>query len=87
MRDGRCDAADVQIFQNAVGTCRGEVGYDPLADIDGSGCVDASDHFDLFEADRDGDGIPTPRITVPTSPTPARRIAMATASAMRARPD
>jgi hypothetical protein len=53
-RDGRCDAADVQIFQNAVGTCRGEVGYDPLADIDGSGCVDASDHFDLFEADRDG---------------------------------
>jgi hypothetical protein len=56
--DARCDAVDVQRFQNALGKCRGDAGYHPQADIDGSGCVDADDHFYLFEADRDGDGIP-----------------------------
>ncbi len=56
--DGRCDAADVQILESALGKCRGEVGYHPQADIDGSGCVDAQDRFHLFEADQDGDGVP-----------------------------
>jgi hypothetical protein len=56
--DGRCDAADLQIFGGALDSCRGGAGYHPQADTDGSGCVDAQDRFHLFEADRDGDGIP-----------------------------
>ncbi len=56
--DGRCDGADLQLFETAVGTCLFEVGYHPQADSDGSGCVDAQDRFHLFQADGDGDGIP-----------------------------
>jgi hypothetical protein len=56
--DGRCDAADVQIFEGTLGSCRDDAGYHPQADTDASGCVDAQDRFHLFEADRDGDGIP-----------------------------
>jgi hypothetical protein len=55
--DTRCDVADVQIFESAFGTCLGEGGYHPQADIDASGCVDARDRAYLFEVDRDGDGI------------------------------
>ena len=56
--DGRCDGADLQLFETAVGTCLFEVGYHPQADSDGNGCVDAQDRFHLFQADGDGDGIP-----------------------------
>jgi hypothetical protein len=56
--DGRCDGVDLQIFESALGKCRGDVAYNPRADVDASGCVDAVDRFHLFQADRDGDGIP-----------------------------
>ncbi|MCI0547165.1 MAG: thrombospondin type 3 repeat-containing protein [Candidatus Rokubacteria bacterium] len=56
--DGRCDAADVQLFEGSLGSCLGGASYHPQADTDGSGCVDAQDRFHLFEQDVDGDGIP-----------------------------
>jgi hypothetical protein len=55
--DGRCSAADLRIFEGALGSCRGGANYHPQADTDASGCVDVRDRFYLFEADRDGDGI------------------------------
>jgi hypothetical protein len=71
--DGRCDAADVEIFETALGKCRGEVGYHPQADIDASGCVDQQDRFYLFEADRDGDGIPDTADNCPYVANPDQR--------------
>jgi Thrombospondin type 3 repeat len=56
--DGRCDGADAQIFEGTLGACIGDPGYQPQADTDGSGCVDAQDRFHLLEQDVDGDGIP-----------------------------
>lgn len=63
--DGRCDAADVALFESAFGKCLGQAGYDPRADIDASGCIDARDRFYLFEVDTDGDGIPDPADNCP----------------------
>ena len=41
--DGDCDEVDEQIFNDAFGKCRGELGYSFNADIDGDGCVDTAD--------------------------------------------
>ena len=42
-KDGDCDEADKQIFDEAFGKCRGELGYNFDADIDGDGCVVTND--------------------------------------------
>jgi hypothetical protein len=46
--DGRCDTADFIFFPGATGKCIGDAAYNPLADIDGDGCVTLSDQDDLF---------------------------------------
>jgi len=69
-RDGLCDAVDLQMFQNAVGTCRGEPGFHPRADADGSGCVDADDQRYLFAQAQDGDGVPDAADNCPTVANP-----------------
>lgn len=46
--DGVCSISDEQIFQNAIGTCRREDGYNIVFDIDGSGCIDEVDQNYLF---------------------------------------
>jgi hypothetical protein len=68
--DGRCDGADVLIFDGFLGSCVGDVRYHPQADTDGNGCVDAQDRFHLLEADRDGDGIPDAADNCPLVPNP-----------------
>ena len=42
--DGDCDEVDEQIFNDAFGKCRGELGYSFNADIDGDGCVVTADN-------------------------------------------
>jgi hypothetical protein len=54
-RDGICDQADTQLFDEAFGTCVGMDGYRTTADFDGNGCVDAVDEHFLFDLDSDGD--------------------------------
>lgn len=46
--DGICDAADITLFQQALGTNRGDVDYNPLADADADGVVTAVDQQMLF---------------------------------------
>ena len=46
--DGDCDVTDFQSLRNAIGSCLGEDAYNPLADIDGDGCVTESDLKLLF---------------------------------------
>ena len=41
--DGAVDGLDSQILADAQGTRRGDVGYVPAADLDGSGLIDAAD--------------------------------------------
>ena len=43
--DGDCDGEDQQIFDDALGTCRGDAGYNFDADVDGDGCVVSTDFF------------------------------------------
>ena len=57
-RDGDCDGEDYLLFQNALGSCRYEVRYNPIADIDGNGCVEADDEYFLFRQDADEDNVP-----------------------------
>jgi hypothetical protein len=56
--DGDCDINDLQIFQNALGSCEGEPNFIPEADDDLSGCIDEFDLHFLFVEDEDADGIP-----------------------------
>jgi len=56
--DGDCDEVDLQIFQNALGTCEGDSGYNPIFNFDINSCIDSIDQFYLFDKDEDGDGIP-----------------------------
>lgn len=46
--DENCDIDDHNIFTNALGKCRGEAGYLPLADGDADGCVTAQDEKYVF---------------------------------------
>ena len=46
--DGKCDAADLAIFQDALGTHRGGLGYSPFADVDADGVVTEIDRQMLF---------------------------------------
>lgn len=41
--DDWVDVQDLLAADLARGSCRGQPGWDPLADIDGNGCVDLSD--------------------------------------------
>ncbi|MEM9587454.1 MAG: putative Ig domain-containing protein, partial [Planctomycetota bacterium] len=47
-RDGLVDGIDSDRMASLVGTAAGDVGYDPLADIDGSGLIDITDQGLLF---------------------------------------
>lgn len=47
-QDGRCDASDLVIFQNAFGSCEGESNFNSNADFNGDGCVTTEDHSLLF---------------------------------------
>jgi len=40
---GRCDAEDLEFFQNVIGTCRDDDGYHPAVDVNGDGCVSEAD--------------------------------------------
>jgi uncharacterized protein (TIGR03790 family) len=42
-QDGRVDLSDFQIVNAALGTKVGDAGYNPLADMDGNGIIDAND--------------------------------------------
>ena len=64
--DGDCDDVDYSRFQAAFDTCETSPGYDPRADADKSGCVDALDRAYLFEMDEDGDGVPDAADNCPT---------------------
>jgi hypothetical protein len=55
--DGDCDPEDFEFFQHILGTCINDDNYNPIADIDGSGCIDSDDEYFLFEQDTDNDGI------------------------------
>jgi hypothetical protein len=46
--DNICDYADYQIFQNALGKCREQDGYIPLADGNGDGCITNEDEYFVF---------------------------------------
>lgn len=46
--DGDCDTADVTLFQQAIGSRRGESSYNPLADADVDGVVTDIDKQILF---------------------------------------
>lgn len=47
-RDGDCDEKDFQFFKQTLGSCEGDPNYHPLADDDGSGCIDSVDQHYLF---------------------------------------
>ena len=46
--DGTCDAADLAIFQLAIGAKRGDLNYSPLSDADADGVVTTTDQQILF---------------------------------------
>ena len=46
--DGKCDDADVALFNRALGTHRGDADYNPFADIDADGTVTTTDQTILF---------------------------------------
>ncbi len=56
--DGVCNDSDFRIFGKHAGSCRGDPRYHPLADIDGSGCVDRLDKHFIYFQDSDKDGTP-----------------------------
>jgi len=68
--DGRCDAVDRGLFQNILGTCLGDAGYQPLFDVDGNECIDRDDEHVVFDQDIDDDGIPDAIDNCPTVPNP-----------------
>ena len=41
--DGDYDEADLELFYESLGSCRGDPKYNPIADADGSGCIDFID--------------------------------------------
>jgi hypothetical protein len=47
-RDNDCDQSDRQLFNEALGKCLGEIGYNVLADFDGNHCVTQDDQQYLF---------------------------------------
>jgi hypothetical protein len=55
--DGGCDDADFDFFKEHKDTCKGDPNYHPVADIDGSGCIDAVDKYYLYDQDSDGDKV------------------------------
>jgi hypothetical protein len=57
-RDGVCNELDFHSFAKHMGSCRSDPLYDPLADIDGNGCVDSLDQYVLYDQDSDRDGVP-----------------------------
>ncbi len=56
--DGLCDEDDRQFFEQYVGKCTGELGFNPLVDFDRDGCLTDADVAVLFEQDTDEDGVP-----------------------------
>ena len=42
--DGAIDAADATALRGAIGTCKGQPGYVPLADLDGDNCITQADY-------------------------------------------
>lgn len=56
-KDTDCDASDMALFQQMLGQCSDQLGYNSIADIDGNGCVEAADEFFLFHQDVDDDGV------------------------------
>lgn len=56
--DGHCDAADLVLFQQALGKKAGEVGYNLSADVDADGVVTLADQQILFPATSPGQNEP-----------------------------
>jgi len=46
--DWDCDRKDLELFYESLGSCRGDPKYNPIADADGSGCIDLLDKNYLF---------------------------------------
>jgi hypothetical protein len=42
-RSGKVDAGDLILLNQSTGLCKGDTGYNPSADLNGSTCVDATD--------------------------------------------
>ena len=70
--DGDCDDVDQQIFDDSEGTCFGDPGYNPEADIDFDGCVASNDRIVLFPGDEDGDGVNDLIDNCPLVPNPGQ---------------
>ena len=47
-RNGSCDDQDRQELREHIGACVGDLGYNPLADADGNGCLTITDEEFLF---------------------------------------
>lgn len=56
--DGFCNEMDFSFFSRFLDTCTGDPLYNPDADFNGSGCVDALDKYYLYEQDSNRDGVP-----------------------------
>lgn len=56
--DKKCDELDVEKFNESIGKCTTDKGYNLNADIDFSGCIDRTDRYFLFEQDVDDDDVP-----------------------------
>lgn len=56
--DNACDDRDFDFFMARQDSCKGDQDYHPLADIDGSGCIDSRDKYYLYDQDTDGDDVP-----------------------------
>jgi hypothetical protein len=70
--DGDCDASDLGAFNLSLGRCEKGTGFDPRADVDRSGCVDALDRRYLFELDEDADGVTDAADNCPTVRNPGQ---------------